>query len=81
MNRCFCCFPCSRDRCRLEESLASFLMEFSHPGGESRGQSLGRWLSEMINHAFGNPREEAQHQPPLVGVQPYRDRPLRRGAR
>lgn len=36
------------------------------------------WLAEMLNHAFGNPREEAAHQPPLVGVQPYRDRPRRR---
>ena len=27
---------------------------------------------------LGNPREEALLQPPLVGVQPYRDRPARR---
>lgn len=40
--------------------------------------AFGRWLAEAINHAFGNPREEAAHQPPLVGVQPYRDRPRRR---
>jgi len=39
---------------------------------------FGHWLAEMFNHAFGNPREEAAHQPPLVGVQPYRDRPQRR---
>ena len=45
------------------------------------GQGLagfGHWLADMLNHAFGNPREEAAHQPPLVGVQPYRDRPQRR---
>lgn len=58
-------------------------MEMSPSVEESRGQgmSFGRWLAEAINHAFGNPREEALHQPPLVGVQPYRDRPRRRGAR
>lgn len=39
---------------------------------------FGRWLADTLNHAFGNPREEAAHQPPRVGVQPYRDRPQRR---
>ena len=39
---------------------------------------FGLWLAETLNHAFGNPREEAAHLPPLVGVQPYRDRPRRR---
>lgn len=39
---------------------------------------FGNWMAEMLNHAFGNPREEAAHQPPLVGVQPYCDRPQRR---
>jgi hypothetical protein len=38
---------------------------------------FGHWLAEAVGHAFGNPREEAEHQPPLVGVQPYRDRPSR----
>ncbi|MFN9636372.1 MAG: hypothetical protein ACK55D_06650 [Synechococcaceae cyanobacterium] len=38
---------------------------------------FGQWLAEAVGHAFGNPREEAEHQPPLVGVQPYRDRPSR----
>jgi hypothetical protein len=42
------------------------------------GTGFGAWLADMLNHAFGNPREEAAHQPPLVGVQPYRDRPQRR---
>jgi hypothetical protein len=40
--------------------------------------AFGLWLADTLNHAFGNPREEAAHQPPLVGVQPYRDRPRRR---
>lgn len=40
--------------------------------------SFGMWLAEMLGHAFGNPREEAAHQPPLVGVQPYSDRPRSR---
>jgi hypothetical protein len=39
---------------------------------------FGRWLAEAVGHAFGNPREEALTQPPLVGVQPYRDQPARR---
>jgi hypothetical protein len=39
---------------------------------------FGHWLADTINHAFGNPREEAAHRPPMVGVQPYRDRPRRR---
>lgn len=49
--------------------------------GPAVSQSLdgfGAWLAETLNHCFGNPREEAAHQPPLVGVQPYRDRPRRR---
>lgn len=46
------------------------------PGSGLAG--FGDWLAEMLNHAFGNPREEAAHQPPLVGVQPYSDRPQRR---
>ena len=40
--------------------------------------AFGQWLADTLNHAFGNPREEAAHQPPLVGVQPYCDRPRRR---
>jgi hypothetical protein len=44
----------------------------------SRLASFGHWLADTLNHAFGNPREEAAHQPPRVGVQPYRDRPSRR---
>ena len=29
------------------------------------------WLGDAVAHAFGNPREEAALQPPLVGVQPF----------
>ncbi|MEA5472936.1 hypothetical protein VB716_01700 [Synechococcus sp. CCY9201] len=36
------------------------------------------WLSEMVSHALGNPREEDQHLPPAVGMQPYTDRPRKR---
>ena len=32
---------------------------------------FGRWFGSALTHAFGNPREEQQHQPPAVGVQPY----------
>jgi len=39
--------------------------------------SFGRWFAIGVGHAFGNPREEKQLQPPSVGVQPYRDRPYR----
>jgi hypothetical protein len=48
------------------------------PRSGSALAGFGFWLADMLNHAFGNPREEAAHQPPLVGVQPYRDRPERR---
>ena len=47
----------------------------------SQGGAIQRFLmavAETLNHSFGNPREESLHQPPLVGVQPYRDRPQRR---
>jgi hypothetical protein len=36
------------------------------------------WRAKAVAHAFGNPREEAMHQPPNVGVQLYRDRPRRK---
>jgi hypothetical protein len=48
----------------------------SKPRNGSPGGML-HWMVETINHVFGNPREEAAHQPPAVGVQPYRDRPVR----
>jgi hypothetical protein len=54
----------------------------SSPQGSSSIASplagLIHWMSDSINHVFGNPREEAAHQPPSVGVQPYRDRPAPR---
>jgi hypothetical protein len=50
-------------------------------GRPSPWHPFGVWLADTLNHAFGNPREEAAHQPPLVGVQPYRDRPRRRQQR
>ena len=56
-------------------STSSTRPELLRPGRLSR---FAVWLAEALNHAFGNPREEAQHRPPLVGTQPYRDRPPRR---
>ena len=52
-------------------------------GGKPRSasplQRLSHWLAETINHAWGNPGEEAQHRPPAIGEQPYSgDRPHRR---
>ncbi|MEA5413398.1 hypothetical protein VB737_16665 [Synechococcus sp. BA-120 BA3] len=44
-------------------------------------ERLSHWLAETINHAWGNPGEEAQHRPPLIGVQPYSDSPPRRRRR
>jgi hypothetical protein len=44
-------------------------------------QRVGHWLSETINHAWGNPGEESLHRPPSIGVQPFseaRDRHRRR---
>jgi hypothetical protein len=57
-----------------------------HAKSSAEGASTSRsplaglihWMSDTINHVFGNPREEAAHQPPAVGVQPYRDRPRSR---
>ncbi len=43
--------------------------------------AFGRWLAEMVQHAFGDPREEAVFQPPAVGVQPYRGTVQRRRGR
>ncbi|MFQ6538719.1 MULTISPECIES: hypothetical protein [Aphanothece] len=35
------------------------------------------WFGDSLIHALGNPQEERRFQPPLLGVQPYRDRPYR----
>jgi hypothetical protein len=35
------------------------------------------WFGVSLIHALGNPEEERRFQPPLLGVQPYRDRPYR----
>ncbi len=32
---------------------------------------FGHWFGSSLAHAFGNPREEQQHLPPAIGVQPY----------
>ena len=45
----------------------------SHSRSASLLQRIGHWLAETLNHAWGNPAEEAQHQPPSIGVQPYSD--------
>ncbi len=51
------------------------------PRSASMLERLSHWLAETINHAWGNPAEEAQHRPPLIGVQPYSDSPPRRRRR
>ncbi|MEB3318733.1 MAG: hypothetical protein VKO39_11415 [Cyanobacteriota bacterium] len=43
--------------------------------------AFGHWLAEMVQHAFGDPREEASFQPPAVGVQPYHGTIQRRRGR
>jgi hypothetical protein len=48
------------------------------PKPDSLLQRVGHWLSETINHAWGNPGEEALHQPPAIGVQPFSE-PRHRG--
>ncbi|MFM2080813.1 MAG: hypothetical protein RLZZ124_494 [Cyanobacteriota bacterium] len=40
-------------------------------------QALGRWFSTGVGHAFGNPLEERQQQPPSVGVQPFSGTPYK----
>ncbi len=37
-----------------------------------------RWLGDGLLHAMGEPAELQPAAPPLVGVQPYHDRPARR---
>ncbi|MFM8278313.1 MAG: hypothetical protein ACKN89_15255 [Cyanobium sp.] len=51
------------------------------PSRASHLQRLVSWLAEALNHAFGNPREEAAHLPPMVGVQPFTGIRRRRGRR
>jgi hypothetical protein len=40
-------------------------------------RALSRWFETSVGHAFGNPLEERQLQPPSVGVQPYSGTPYR----
>ena len=40
-------------------------------------RALSVWFSTGVGHAFGNPLEGRQIQPPLVGVQPYSGTPYR----
>ncbi|KEF41506.1 MAG: hypothetical protein ER33_10900 [Cyanobium sp. CACIAM 14] len=42
-----------------------------HARSASLAQRFGEWLAETINHAWGNPAEEALHRPPAIGVQPF----------
>jgi hypothetical protein len=60
---------------RLEEPGPMPMASLSSPSGPLARFSQG--LAEAINHAFGIPREQGAHLPPLVAVQPYRDRPRR----
>ena len=40
-------------------------------------RALSVWFGTSVGHAFGNPLEERQIQPPLVGVQHYSGTPYR----
>ena len=40
-------------------------------------RALNRWFAAGVGHAFGNPLEERQLQPPMVGVQPYTGTPYK----
>ena len=40
---------------------------------------FGSWFGVSLAHAFGNPREEQQHLPPLIGIQPYSGERSRHG--
>jgi hypothetical protein len=51
------------------------------PRSASLLQRLSQWLADTINHAWGNPGEEAQHRPPAIGVQPFSGEPDRRRRR
>ncbi|MFL0777878.1 MAG: hypothetical protein AB8A46_06675 [Prochlorococcus sp.] len=39
-------------------------------------QSLRHWLAKALEYTLGNPSED-KHQPPLIGPQPYRDKPYK----
>ena len=75
-NRFFYLFPGASAGFRLEVPRRMPMASLSSRSGPLA--RFGLWLADAINHAFGNPREEGAHRPPLVGVQPYRDRPRRR---
>ena len=75
-NRRFYRFPDRSAGSWLEEPRQYSMASLSSPAGPLTRFALG--LAEAINHAFGNPREEGAHLPPLVVVRPYRDRPRRR---
>ena len=38
---------------------------------------FSRWFGSGVGHAFGNPLEEKQMQPPKVGVQPFSGTPYK----
>lgn len=52
----------------LEEARLDSMASLSSPAGPLTRFALG--LAEAINHAFGNPREEGAHLPPLMVVRP-----------
>ncbi|MEB3360851.1 MAG: hypothetical protein VKI42_01865 [Synechococcaceae cyanobacterium] len=67
-----------------EVSSATRTMDASLVSVPSRASQLhrfGTWMAEALNHAFGNPREEAAFMPPAIGVQPYSGIRRRRGGR
>jgi hypothetical protein len=51
------------------------------PSSASHLHRFGIWMAEALNHAFGNPREEAAFMPPAIGVQPYTGIRRRHGSR
>ena len=79
-NRRFYRFPDRSAGSWLQEARLYSMASLSSPASPLTRIALGlaEFINHAFNHAFGNPREEGAHLPPLVVVRPYRDRPRRR---
>ena len=62
----------------VTDGLVSSKTEEGNTGGTM--QALFKWFGDAFAHAMGAvDAEEKRHVPPPIGMQPYRDIPLKRG--
>ncbi len=60
-----CLFLChSQNKIRIQKKMGKNL------------KSLPKWLGNALEFTLGNPSKE-RHAPPAIGIQPYRDKPLK----